>query len=212
MVVWGGQNFDGCFDQPDGVCYYDDGGRYNPATNSWRPTTFTNAPQAQPNRTGVWTGEEMIIWGPTNPGSRYNPVTDTWRTMSTVNAPGVRNEHTVVWTGTEAIVWGGNVPTLSGGRYCAQTSAPTPTPTPTATPAGTPTPTPTPTVTPTATSTPRPTPTPRGTPVPRTRPTPHPRPSAAEGLHAQSPSKAGAAAGPPATSQLGNSRATFSYF
>jgi hypothetical protein len=31
-----------------------------------------------------------------------------------------------------------------------------------------------------------------------------------EGLHAQSPSKAGAAAGPPATSQLGNSRETFS--
>ena len=44
MVVWGGQNFDQCFDQPDGVCYYRDGGRYNPATDSWRPTTFTNAP------------------------------------------------------------------------------------------------------------------------------------------------------------------------
>ena len=62
----------------------------------------------------------MIICGPTNPGSRYNPVTDTWRTMSTVDAPNARNNHTVVWTGTEAIVWGANVPTVSGGRYCAQ--------------------------------------------------------------------------------------------
>ena len=91
--------------------------------------------------------------------------------MSTVNAPNARNNHTVVWTGTEAIVWGANVPTISGGRYCAQTSAPTPTPTPTATPADTPSPTVSPSATParlhcndrrsTPTATPRPTPTAR---------------------------------------------------
>jgi N-acetylneuraminic acid mutarotase len=126
MVVWGGQNFDQCFNQSDGVCYYRDGGRYNPATDSWRPTTLTNAPLAHANSTGVWTGEEMIIWGPVTIGGRYNPVTDAWRTMSTVNAPKARNNHTVVWTGTEAIAWGANIPTISGGRYCAQTaSAPT---------------------------------------------------------------------------------------
>jgi|GEM_PF-1164239 len=182
MVVWGGQNFDQCGNEPDGVCYYDDGGRYNPMTNTWRPTTQTNALQAQPNRTGVWTGEEMILWGPTVVGGRYNPVTDTWRTISTVNSPTQRNNHTAVWTGTEMIVWGAGLPTISGGRYCAEPAAPpTPTPTPTSTPVVSPTPTATPTVSPPTSPSPTPTPTatPSSTPVASPTPTATPTPTPA---------------------------------
>jgi N-acetylneuraminic acid mutarotase len=126
-VVWGGTN-----SEDD---YYDivTGGRYNPATNSWRPTSTANAPLGRSGATAVWTGSEMLVWGgcrdlncqtPLNTGSRYNPVSDSWVAMSTVNAPPPRNSHSAVWTGTEMIVfggeWGARNPTVfdSGGRYC----------------------------------------------------------------------------------------------
>src|SRR5207247_6100434 len=58
--------------------------------------------------------------------------TDSWTATSTTNAPAGRFAHTAVWTGSEMIVWGGyNGGFLNtGGRYCAQSGAPTPTPTP----------------------------------------------------------------------------------
>jgi len=134
--------------------------------DTWTATSTTNAPSARANHTAVWTDSEMIVWGgfgPLNTGGRYSPITDTWAVTSTPNAPDAREFHTAVWTGNEMIVWGGSPDDINfldtGGRYCAQSGAPTPTPTPTATA--------TPTVTPTAI--------PRITPRPR--PTPHPRPT-----------------------------------
>src|SRR5207249_5375031 len=57
-----------------------------------------------------------------------------WAATSTTNAPSARYLHTAVWTGSEMIVWGGYRFYLNtGGRYCAQSGAPSPTPTPTAT-------------------------------------------------------------------------------
>jgi hypothetical protein len=63
LVLWGGTNDSS-------------GGRYDPVTDSWRPTTLVDAP---PVRAGgrwstIWTGSEMIIWGginETQQGSRY---------------------------------------------------------------------------------------------------------------------------------------------
>src|SRR5256884_512142 len=156
MIDWGGGHF--------GV--FNTGGRYNPGADAWTATSTTNAPSARANHTAVWTDSEMIVWGgfgPLNTGGRYSPITDTWAVTSTPNAPDAREFHTAVWTGNEMIVWGGSPDDINfldtGGRYCAQSGAPTPTPTPTATA--------TPTVTPTAI--------PRITPRPR--PTPHPRPT-----------------------------------
>ena len=186
MIVWGGYGSGSGMD-------LNTGGRYDPSTDSWTATSTTNAPDARQSHTAVWTGSEMIVWGGIgngfpapnfNTGGRYNPSTDSWTATSTTNVPAARFGHTAVWT-----VWGGE-PVGSvlntGGRYCAQSGAPTPTPTPTAT--ATPTPTLTPTVTPTATATatatptatatrtPTPTSTPRPTPTPRPRPTAAPRP------------------------------------
>jgi N-acetylneuraminic acid mutarotase len=198
MIVWGGQAV------VEG--YLNTGGKYNPSTNSWTATSTTNAPDPRSLHTAVWTGREMIVWGGRyctlncfnyNTGGRYNPDTDGWVATSTQNAPTAREDHTAVWTGSEMIAWGGFYRdehgfhfVNSGGRYCAQSSSPTPTPTatPTATatatatvtatathtPAATPTFTPTPTATPTLT--PRPSPTPRPALTPRPRPTPPPRP------------------------------------
>ena len=125
MIVWGGCG------QASDFCALNTGGRYNPVTDTWRPTSLTNAPTARTRHTAVWTGSRMIVWGGCRPeynngnctsrmtatGGQYNPVTDTWTPTSTVNAPAPRVDHTAVWTGTEMIVWGGYFALNTGGRY-----------------------------------------------------------------------------------------------
>ena len=116
MVVWGGQ----------GAGYLTTGGRYDPTTNSWLPTsTGTNVPAPRVNRFAVWTGSEMIVWGGFNgaflsTGGRYDPSGDSWSaTGMGTNLPAGRREHTAVWTGSEMMVWGGfnGAYMNTGGRY-----------------------------------------------------------------------------------------------
>jgi len=115
MIVWGG-----CGQLDEHLCDVNTGGRYNPATETWTPTTLVNAPHSRLAHTAVWTGNEMIVWGGCsfindacrashagNTGGRYNPSTDTWIATSTVNAPSARTNHTAVWTGSKMIIWGG---------------------------------------------------------------------------------------------------------
>lgn len=56
MIIWSGNGVD----RED---YLADGGRYNPVTNSWKPTSEVNVPLNRANASGVWTGHEMIIYG-----------------------------------------------------------------------------------------------------------------------------------------------------
>ncbi len=138
MIVWGGSG--GASPPYD---YLDTGGCYNPATDTWKPTsTGTNAPGARAGHSALWTGEEMIVWGgfqesassfgaSVNTGARYNPSTDTWNPTSTgSNVPAAREEHTAIWTGTEMIVWGGSgysgtstTYLNTGGRYNPSTDS-----------------------------------------------------------------------------------------
>ena len=126
MIIWGGAN------GPTGQTVLNTGGRYNPATDSWLPTSVgANVPAARTYFPSVWDGTEMVVWGGLvfpntvlNTGGRYNPVTDTWRPTSTgTNVPIARCLHTAVWDGTDMIVWGGdnfqvsNITYNSGGRY-----------------------------------------------------------------------------------------------
>jgi N-acetylneuraminic acid mutarotase len=121
MIVWGGwypQGYGG---------FLNSGGRYNPGTDNWTPTTLINAPEERRWHSAVWTGSEMIVWGgevvggsgPSNTGGRYNPSTDSWIATSTTGAPGPKIDHTAVWTGSEMIVWGGGpyTATNTGARY-----------------------------------------------------------------------------------------------
>jgi N-acetylneuraminic acid mutarotase len=117
MVVWGGCGGLGC----NPVLF--SGGRYNPSTDSWTPTSATNAPAGRAFHTAVLIDGEMIVWGgsPTNnTGGRYNPGSDSWISTSLTNAPVGRYRHTAVSTATEMIVWGGwngsNV-VNTGGKY-----------------------------------------------------------------------------------------------
>ena len=57
MIVWGG------FGGNSGNL--NTGGKYNPTTDSWVPTTTIGAPEARQLHTAVWTGTEMIVWGGT---------------------------------------------------------------------------------------------------------------------------------------------------
>jgi hypothetical protein len=118
MIIWGGE---------DNALFLNNGGRYNPSTDSWTATSTTNAPAARVGPAAVWTGSEMIVWGgmdlfnnSLNTGGRYNPSTDSWTSTSLTNAPAARRLHTAAWTGSEMMVWGGydGISYLnSGGRY-----------------------------------------------------------------------------------------------
>jgi N-acetylneuraminic acid mutarotase len=123
MIVWGGSS-------EDNFGELNTGGRYNPTSNSWTPTTTVNAPAARNYPTAVWTGSEMIVWGGNaglfnavvfNTGGRYSPGANSWVNTGNNNAPLGRNSHTAVWTGSEMIVWGGEgeeFPALdTGGKY-----------------------------------------------------------------------------------------------
>jgi hypothetical protein len=89
------------------------GGRYNPATNTWSALNMTNAPATRTGFALVWTGTEMILWGGGNTGignatgGRFNPATNTWTATSMTHVPPGRSNPGVVWTGSEMIVFGG---------------------------------------------------------------------------------------------------------
>lgn len=121
MIIWGGWSSQGSI-----VEIMNTGGRYNPATDNWTPTTLGNAPSPRRWHSGVWTGSEMIVWGGEtggdallNSGGRYNPNTDSWITTNTTNAPSPRFDHAAVWAGNEMIIWGGSVRAITntGSRY-----------------------------------------------------------------------------------------------
>ena len=108
MIVWGGSSawLAGPFDIIGGI--------YDPATDTWAPTTTVAAPSGRFWHTAVWTGSKMIVWGSgdternTDTGGLYDPTTDSWAPTSTAGAPSPRFAHTSVWTGTKMVVWGGD--------------------------------------------------------------------------------------------------------
>ena len=122
MIVWGGYDLDGI----TGSTYYNDGGRYDPGTNTWdaTPLSLTDAPSGRHYHTAVWTGSQMIVWGGQNGGSsfglgnggRYDPVANTWSPVpiSLTGAPSGTAWHSAIWTGSKMIVWGGSVGGSSG--------------------------------------------------------------------------------------------------
>ncbi len=124
MIVWGGFYL---------ISTLNDGGKYDPATDSWTTTSTTNAPSERCLHTAIWTGTEMIVWGGgsvplggyLNTGGRYNPTTDSWAATSTSNGPLARYFHTAVWTGSQMMIWGGyNTDQLNtGGRYDPNTDS-----------------------------------------------------------------------------------------
>jgi hypothetical protein len=117
MLTWGGFGSD----------WFNTGGRYDPKTDTWQPTSLAGAPAPRETHTAVWTGKVMVVWGGRGvtlygDGGRYNPKTNTWAPVTTTGAPIPRSEHTAVWANTQMIIWGGfgfdDTSRLNdGGRY-----------------------------------------------------------------------------------------------
>jgi hypothetical protein len=120
MIVWGG------WVQLAVDAYLKSGGRYDPATDAWTPTSTAGAPDGRTSHTAIWTGHQMVVWGGRNAtgnlnsGGRYNPAANAWTAATTSGAPSARVGHSAVWTGTRMLVWGGNTSTqtfANGGVY-----------------------------------------------------------------------------------------------
>ena len=90
MIVWGGS---------DCGVYSNTGGRYNPATDTWKPTsTGANVPMARWSHGGLdgygddrlgrhFFDLQRVNWY-LNTGGRYDPATDSWAATSTgANVP-----------------------------------------------------------------------------------------------------------------------------
>jgi len=85
MLAWGGVDAAGAA--------LGDGGRYDPAADSWQPLSSLGAPSAAPLGAAIWTGTEMLAWNggqdaaPAIAGEpmrqvhmrAYAPLTDAWR-------------------------------------------------------------------------------------------------------------------------------------
>ncbi len=108
MVVWGG------YDYLTPATYFNDGGSYDPLTNTWTLVTTSGAPSARQAIQAVWSGSKMLVWagggnsGITNTGGAYNPVTNTWSAITTTGAPTPRFTHPSYWTGSKLVTWGGS--------------------------------------------------------------------------------------------------------
>ncbi len=116
MIVWGG---DGMVNSGQQVSALNTGGRYDPATDTWRPMEINGAPTARAGHSMVWADRELLIFGgrtntydpmgssALSSGARYQPKTDTWSTMASLNAPSARFGQAAFWTGSEMFLWGG---------------------------------------------------------------------------------------------------------
>jgi N-acetylneuraminic acid mutarotase len=91
VIVWGGRDLTSNI--------FNDGAKYNPATNSWAIMTSANLPGKRFNAAAAWSGTEMLIWGGYNALAgtanldsvfKYNPVTDAWiKIYAPTNRPGL---------------------------------------------------------------------------------------------------------------------------
>jgi N-acetylneuraminic acid mutarotase len=113
MIVWGGVRREG----PDGARrQIATGGRYSPATDTWRPLAVDDAPSPREDGVVVWTGKDLLVWGglvgdvPLGDGGRYVAAADRWCGIAGNGSPGARRDPAGVWTGRDLVVWGGGGP------------------------------------------------------------------------------------------------------
>ena len=120
MIVWGG-----LYEEGNTSEILRTGGRYDPATDTWRETSAQGSPEKRYSHGAVWTGTEMIVFGGSTSvygqalvtGGRYRPDTDSWLPTALVNAPSNPGTADAVWTGNEMMVWISGYSSPSAARY-----------------------------------------------------------------------------------------------
>jgi len=127
VIIWGGEH-------ESSGSPFNTGGRYDPVSDAWLPTSLTGAPLERSYHSALWTGTRMVLWGgyryvDLNPydaflstGGIYDPVADSWAGTSEAGAPKGREGHASAWTGEKMLVWGGwagsGAASGGGGSYC----------------------------------------------------------------------------------------------
>ncbi len=109
MVVFAGDGRSG------GGTELNDGGIYDPATNTWTPLPMAGAPSVRWIFLSLWTGAKMLVIGGTRRGATEFPsdngmldlAAGTWASISSTGAPSPRYYAAGVWTGFKAVVFGG---------------------------------------------------------------------------------------------------------
>lgn len=113
MLVWGGSS-----EATEGGRYFADGAVFNPLTGQWQPMAPAPASfAARDNAAGVWTGEQLVVWGGYGrsaectpcfyaSGAAYDPAADSWAPVPAAPLSG-RGAHRAVWTSRDMLVWGG---------------------------------------------------------------------------------------------------------
>jgi N-acetylneuraminic acid mutarotase len=123
FVVWGGYKL--VPGDKDGQVV--DGAAFDPHTKMWRVLSAGPLNYSW-GRTGIWTGEEMLVWGgesdqagkgmhrrPDN-GAGYDPESDGWTELPRSPVWSLTG-HSAVWTGEEMVVWGGLGMSNQGAVY-----------------------------------------------------------------------------------------------
>jgi N-acetylneuraminic acid mutarotase len=115
VIIWGGCS-------RDEKRYFQDGARYNPATDTWRTISKVGPPKGRVHMITVWTGREMLVWGGVNDanvsgtgdrsrylgsGAFYDPETDSWTPTPSANAPSPRLISAAIWSGDAVLIFGG---------------------------------------------------------------------------------------------------------
>ncbi|MGV3660278.1 MAG: Kelch repeat-containing protein [Prosthecobacter sp.] len=124
MVVWGGKGSSGG-PPPATSLSYNDGGRYNPSTDTWQSISATDAPPFRNHGSATLGAGKLMVWAGLQTGDMmgmgykfmkhggvYDLATSTWSPLNN-GSPAPRFGHTSVWTGTEMIVWGGAASTMA---------------------------------------------------------------------------------------------------
>jgi N-acetylneuraminic acid mutarotase len=91
-----------------------EGGRFNPATNTWEAMGTSGYAGTNCTDCVQWTGSKLVTFGGgcgtlSNRGYIFNPATDNWTAMTTLNAPSSRRwvNCAISQNGNRLYVWGG---------------------------------------------------------------------------------------------------------
>jgi N-acetylneuraminic acid mutarotase len=70
--------------------FFNNGGKYNPSTNTWENLGLTNAPKNRSSHKAVWTGSQMVIFGGYDPNGNMSDngryIINSEANISTLNA------------------------------------------------------------------------------------------------------------------------------
>ena len=105
MIVWGGRT-----EYWNSDTTLEDGGRYNPSSNTWSTIQDYNSPG---NGLVVWSGKEMIVIN-SDGGGKYDPSKNKWAKINSTGLP--TSPQLAIWAGDKVIVYSGYY-SHGGGIY-----------------------------------------------------------------------------------------------